>query len=146
MTTKKVAFYILNDDASPKRRTLYTCSIIEKAYKNNRRVYVHTTTPEESANFDTGLWTFSDISFVPHEIYDPNTNQNTPILIGHSHPPLAINDILVNTTSSVLPFYPQFNHIIEVISNDEDLKALARKRFKSYQNDGYNVEVFNIMR
>jgi DNA polymerase-3 subunit chi len=140
----KVAFYILNNESSLKGRDLYTCRIIEKAYSNNHKIYVHTSNTEETQNFDTQLWTFGDISFVPHEIYNQASNLESPVLIGHNEPPKESNDILVNLTSEIVPSYQQFNHLIEVIPNDDNLKALARKRFQIYQKEGYPVEVFNV--
>ncbi|HBC71929.1 MAG TPA: DNA polymerase III subunit chi [Coxiellaceae bacterium] len=139
----KAAFYILKEP-SLKERALYACRIIEKAYTNNHKIYIHTTNLEEAQNFDTQLWTFSDISFVPHEIYNPNSNTDAPILIGYSMGPIGQNDILVNLTPEIVPFYQQFNHLIEVVPNDENLKTLARKRFAVYQKQGYQTEVFNI--
>jgi len=139
----KAAFYILKE-SSLKERALYTCRIIEKAYNSNHKIYIHTANLEEAQNFDTQLWTFSDISFVPHEIYDQNSSTDTSILIGYNKAPAEQNDILVNLTSEIIPFYQQFNHLIEVIPNDENLKVLARKRFNIYQKQGYQTEVFNV--
>ena len=139
----KAAFYILKEP-SLKERALYTCRIIEKAYNSNHKIYIHTANLEEAQNFDTQLWTFSDISFVPHEIYDQNSSTDTSILIGYNKAPAEQNDILVNLTSEIIPFYQQFNHLIEVIPNDENLKVLARKRFNIYQKQGYQTEVFNV--
>jgi len=139
----KIAFYILNNDSSLKGQYIYTCRIIEKAYTNNRKIYIHAPNQEEAQNFDTQLWTFSDISFIPHEIYDHNSNPSAPILIGFGDNPPESKDILINLTKEIIPFYQQFNHLIEVIPNDEQLKTLARKRYQIYQKDGYQIETFN---
>ncbi len=140
----KIAFYILNNETSLKGRALYTCRIVEKAYTNNHKIYIHTANLDETQNFDTQLWTFSDISFVPHEIYNQETKQNTPILIGHQTIPNGFNDILVNLTTEIITSYQQVNHLIEVIPNDPKLKALGRKRFQTYQKNGHPIEVFNV--
>jgi DNA polymerase III subunit chi len=140
----KAAFYILNSESSSKGRALYTCRIIEKAFNNNHKIYIHAGDLEEAENFDTQLWTFSDTSFIPHEIYPPILSKDTPILIGHGDAPTGQNDILINLTPEVVPFYQKFNHLIEVIPNDDDLKALARKRFQIYKKAGYEPEVFNV--
>ena len=142
---QKAAFYILNNDPSPKGRILYACRIIAKAYNNNHQIYVHTNSLDEAQNFDTQLWTFNDISFIPHEIYTPNSNLDIPILIGYGDNfPARTNNILVNFTHEIAPFYRQFGHIIEIIPNEENLKATARQRFQIYQKDGYTTEVFNV--
>ncbi|MBU0744393.1 MAG: DNA polymerase III subunit chi [Gammaproteobacteria bacterium] len=140
----KAVFYILSNDSSPKGRYLYTCRIIEKAFNNNHKIYIHTANLEETQTFDIQLWTFGDISFVPHEIHPPSLDQDTPILIGHESPPSSQNDILINLTPEIAPFYKQFKHLIEVIPNEDSLKALARKRFQIYKKAGYSTEVFNV--
>lgn len=142
--TSKISFYILNNEFSLKGRILYTCRIIEKAYNNNHKIYVHTANLEETQSLDTQLWTFSDISFIPHEVFNQDTNSDSQILIGYHEPPKGSNDILINLTSEIVPSYQQFNHLIEVILNDDNLKALGRRRFQIYQKEGYPIEVFNV--
>ncbi|MDR1057540.1 MAG: DNA polymerase III subunit chi [Coxiellaceae bacterium] len=141
----KIAFYILNNDSSLKGRALYTCRIIEKAYFNNHKIYIHTSNQEEAQNFDLQLWTFSDISFIPHEIYSLNSNLDVPITIGYGEEITPEQkDILVNLTSEVVHSYQHFNHLIEVIPNDDQLKTLARQRFQIYQKAGCPIEVFKV--
>lgn len=141
----KISFYILNNETTLKGRALYTCRIIEKAYSNHHKIYVFTNNLKEAQDFDAQLWTFSDISFVPHEVYNQDTNLECPILIGYQEePPHGLNDILVNLTDKIIPFYQQINHLIEVIPNDEHLKTLGRKRFQNYQKEGYPIEIFNV--
>ena len=143
---KKATFYILESKNSPKEQAIYTCRIIEKAFNNGFRIYIHTDTPDDAQNFDAQLWTFGDISFVPHELYPPQVDQDVPVLISHNNaiPTEFSQDTLVNLTPSILPFYQQFSRFIESIPNDENLKAEARKRFKAYKDTGYETEDFNI--
>jgi DNA polymerase-3 subunit chi len=139
----KAAFYILAEPAL-KARDLYTCRIIEKAYLAGHKVYVHVTDLEEAQNFDTQLWTFRDVSFVPHEIYNQNPESDAPVLVGYNTAPNEKKDILINLTAETPSFYQQFNHIIEVIPNDDKLKKSARKKYKAYQEQDYQMETFNI--
>ena len=141
--SQKAVFYIL-PQPTLKARDLYTCRIIEKAYANDHKIYVHLTTLEEAQNFDIQLWTFRDISFIPHEIYKQNLKSEVPVLIGHNAPPPEKKDILINLTSETPSFYQQFNHIIAVIPNDDALKISARKQYQTYQTQGYKMETFNI--
>jgi DNA polymerase-3 subunit chi len=139
----KAAFYIL-DESTLKARDLYACRIIDKAYSNGHNIYVHTTNLEEAQNFDIQLWTFRDISFIPHEISNQNSESETPILIGYNMTPTGTRDILINLTPEIPPFYQQFSHIIEIIPNDNNLKTSARQRYQTYQQQGYQMETFNI--
>jgi DNA polymerase-3 subunit chi len=128
----KVSFYILNE-STKKTCALYTCRIIEKIYNVGNSAYIYTST-KEAQNFDTQLWTFRDISFIPHEIYDQNQNINSPIVIGCSNQiPKKKYDFLVNLTSDLVSFYKHFIHIIEVVP-----------KYKIYQKDNAKIETFNI--
>ena len=139
----RAAFYILTD-TTLKARDLYTCRIIEKAFMSGHKIYVHTANQTDAQNFDTQLWTFRDISFVPHEIYQQDSNPDVPVLIGHNTTPPETRDILVNLTAETPSFYQQFQHIIAVIPNDDSLKKAARKQYQAYQKQGYEMEAFNI--
>lgn len=132
-TQIKVAFYIL-PDANLKTRDLYACRLVEKAYNTNRSVYILTTDATAAQNFDTQLWTYKDISFIPHAIYNTNPNSEAPVLIGYNAFPVNHNDVLINLTPEVPKFYTQFKHIIELIPNEENNKAAGRKRYQFYQN------------
>ena len=140
----KATFYILKTISSPKETALYICRIIEKAYNNGLKIYIYTTSQNEAENFDKQLWTFKDISFITHEIYTKDNNTDIQILIGCTEPPDIQDDILINLTSEVPPFHKQFDRIIEVVSNDENLKASGRSRFQSYKNMGYKMDLFEV--
>jgi len=141
----KAAFYILAE-ATLKARDLYACRIIEKAYSSGKMIYVHTASAIEAQNFDTQLWTFRDISFVPHEIYNQGLSSDAPVLIGYSATvvPTGEKDILINLAPEIPSFYQQFNHIIEIVPDDDNLKVAARKKYQIYQNSGCQMETFNI--
>lgn len=141
--TSKASFYILND-TTPKARDLYTCQLIEKAYVSGKTVYVNLDNLKEAENFNTQLWTFRDISFVPHEIYNQNPNSKASVLIGYDIIPSDKKDILINLTVAIPEFCQQFNHVIEIVPNDNELKVAARKRYQAYQKLGYQMETFNI--
>ena len=140
----KAVFYILTD-STLKGRDLYACRVIEKAYSSGKTIYVNVDTLEEAQNFDTQLWTFRDISFVPHEIYSLDSHSYAPVLIGYDNNILnEKRDILINISSEIPLFYKQFGHIIEVIPNDDNFKSAARKRYQTYQCSAYQMESFNI--
>lgn len=144
MDTKiKVVFYILNSEGL-KSRDLFACRVIEKAYNNNHKIFVEVTTQTEAQEFYNQLWTFRDISFIPHEIYNLNPESNAPVLIGFNALPTNHKYLLINLTQDVPKFYDQYKHIIEIIPNDPELKALGRKRYLFYQSKGCELETHNM--
>ena len=140
----QIVFYILKTISTPKETALYACRIIEKVYSNGHKIYIYTSGQNETDSFDKQLWTFRDISFVPHEVYNANQETKSNILVGHIEPPNTQNDILVNLTAEIVSFHDKFSRVIEVIPNDDSLKAFGRKRFQEYKKLAYNPEVFEI--
>lgn len=146
---KKAAFYLL---AAPlaKMRDLYVCRLVEKAYQNELKVYVYANSLVETQTIDTQLWTFRDISFVPHKIYTANDSSSSlPLhlpstLIGCIDPPSGYNEVLINLTSTVPTFFADFSHIIEVVPNDENLRQIAREHREQYKESGYETVIHEI--
>lgn len=136
----KAVFYILKSEEL-KARNLYACRLIDKAYQNAKSVYVYVASPEEAESFNTQLWTFHDISFVPHEIYKPEIK--APVVIGWEEPQ-ANFDVLLNLTLNVPTFFTAFNHIIEVIPNISEIKAKGREKYKYYQGQKIKLETHEV--
>ena len=89
---QKASFYII-DKPDLKARDLFACKLIEKAYNSKCKIYINASSIEEMQNIDTQLWTFRDISFIPHEIFN-NKNSNCQILIGYNAiPPIEHKDV-----------------------------------------------------
>jgi len=137
---QKAVFYILKSEEL-KARSLYACRLVDKAYQSERRIYVYVASQEEAESFNTQLWTFSDISFVPHEIHKPEIN--APVVIGWEEPPAGF-DVLLNLTLNVPTFFAAFNHIIEVIPNISEVKAKGREKYKYYQGQKMKLETHEI--
>ena len=116
----------------------------EKAYLNKRQVYIHTNSLEEAEELDVQLWTFRDISFVPHLIHNTNPDVPVPVLIGYGDAPENLQDILVNLALEVPHFHTQFQHIIEVVPNDEAQKKASRAKYKYYKKQDYQIETHEI--
>jgi|GEM_PF-216866 len=145
----KAAFYIL-PDKEPRTRDLYVCRITAKAYNNKLTVYIYTDNTETNETINTLLWTFNDISFVPHKIYNNGGESteltaeasSTPVLIGNVEPPASHRDVLINITDITSPtpnFTTNFSHIIEIIPNEETLHQTAKTRYTQYQQQNYAI-------
>ena len=75
----RVDFYILPEGTGTDR---FACTMAKKAWSAGNRVHIHTQSEENARSMDDLLWTFRDISFIPHEIYDGSVNEETPVTIG----------------------------------------------------------------
>jgi DNA polymerase-3 subunit chi len=144
--TKKATFYLL-DKPDLRSRDLLVCKIIDKAYNNKNKIYVHAQTDEEAHNINTQLWTFKDISFIPHEIFSLGQSLDqmaSPVLIGCVKPPQEQSDVLLNLAYEIPLFYNEFAHIIEVVFNDAEVKKKSRQHYKYYQDNGFSVQTHKI--
>ena len=139
----KIDFYLLADAGQNARETM-ACKLIEKIYRLNHKVYVHTDSQEDASRLDNLLWTLKADNFVPHEILSSNNQPQTTILIGHQEKAPEIDDVLVNLGHSVPLFFSQFNRVAEIIDADETNKSQGRTRFKFYKDRGYAMDTHNL--
>lgn len=134
----KVDFYLLENPAIS-AVMMTACKLCEKAYGQQKTVYIYTKTPKEADILDKLLWTYNDISFLPHGINLPQT----PLLITHEETPENIiathhlnnYDILLNLTLKTPHFFSQFQRIIEIISGDPIDRQAARERYRFYRDN-----------
>ena len=132
----RIDFYVLRNQ-SPNGHLRLACRIVGKAYRLGHQVYLKTKNQDEARVLDDLLWTFSQSSFVPHELDYHTSNRNSPVLIGEE-PASENSDIVVSLTNEPLSDFAEFPRIAEVVGcNDED-KISARNRFRYYRE--YGVE------
>lgn len=137
----RVDFY-LSDDDGPRAAPVLACRLAEKAWKLGHKVYLHTGGPTEAQKIDELLWTFRDVSFVPHAL--AGTDDTLSVQVGHGEPPAGFEDTLVNLAAEVPPFFSKFERVAEVVGGDEDGKKLGRARFKFYRDRGYELETHEV--
>lgn len=135
----EIIFYLLpenNMDACLRS----ICQLVAKYYHPEKKIYLRTSTPTMSQQLDDLLWTFHDISFLPHQILANNLQTTSaPILLSDKLPSNAEGDVLFNLSDEIPSFYARFKQVIEIIVNDEKLKAAGRIRYKYYKEHGCNI-------
>lgn len=141
----KIDFYILSSDGPHVKETV-ACKLIDKVYNLKHRVYVHTASPQDAKQLDERLWIFRQDSFLPHEIHEPGQQTKSPIVIGyHNEPPPAGDDeVLVNLSTVVPPFFSQFERLTEFVEADDTARLEARQRFKFYKDRGYELTTHDL--
>lgn len=139
----KIDFYILSTGHA-KMHLQLACRLIEKAYKNQHRVYVHTENQMDAHELDEMLWTYREDSFIPHNLYGEGPEPAPPIQIGFDLKPEKHRDILINLSVQIPSFFQQFNRILEVVPNETDLQASARERFRQYRSKGFEINTHKL--
>jgi DNA polymerase-3 subunit chi len=139
----KIDFYIL-PDADANTRLLFACRLIEKAYKQRHRIYVHTEDKAEAHKLDEMMWTYRDDSFLPHNLYGEGPEPAPPIQIGINATPEKHRDILINLSQQVPAFYPQFMRVLELIVNETAAQEAGRERYRVYRAQGFEINTHKL--
>lgn len=143
MSPIRVDFYLLSDN-QPQAHWLVACRLLEKAYLKGHRIYVRCANKQDAELLDELLWTFKDDSFIPHNLQGEGPEPPPPIHIGYSQEPRGFNDILLNMSASIPPFYSKFKRVIELVINDEVEKEQSRLRYKEYRTQRCELFTHNI--
>ena len=133
--TERVDFYVLQSTA-PRERRIFACRLTEKAYLKDLRVIILCATAEEAKAIDELLWTFSDRSFVPHQLCDGEHAMEVrdPVRLTAALEGMGSADLLVNLSDRLPPDLGHFARIAEIIDADPERRRLGRERFKAYRD------------
>ena len=131
----RIDFYIINAN-NDLGKLQFVCKLLEKAYKQKHRVFVNCLDQSNTHQLDELLWTFNDISFIPHNIIGEGPEPAPPIQLGHGAIPNQHKDMLVNLTDKLIEKPIQFRRVAEIVLNDEQAKENARERYKQYRELG----------
>ncbi|MCP3869128.1 MAG: DNA polymerase III subunit chi [Gammaproteobacteria bacterium] len=139
----RIDFYVLGEGASGNRFNL-SCRLVEKAWSNGRRVYLHTNSVSESRHLDGLLWTYREGSFLPHGLMGDADPRLNPILIGHSGDAGDEHDVLINLANRVPEFFSRFERLIEPLDSDSQVRMAGRDRYRFYRDRGYPLNSHDI--
>ncbi len=140
----RVDFYLLNDRKSGNREQ-FSCRLAEKAFRLGHRIFLHTDQTDTARRLDEMLWTFRDISFVPHALAENSgDSERAPVLLGSGQEPEGEFDLLINLDHEVPVFFSRFERVAELVGPDEDSRAKARERYRFYRDRGYPMETHEL--
>ncbi len=134
MPNPTVDFYLLN---SIIQEDVYrfVCRLVDKAYLLQKKIYIQVNSDEEGQRLDELLWTFRDISFIPHGYLRINTVIDPLLSVNiATNKPKELNaDIFFNLSNEVPTYFPEFSRIIEVVSEEKKSKNQSRHKYKFYK-------------
>lgn len=122
-------------------RLAYVCRLLRKAAGSGVRVMV-TGSGQTLQQLDTALWGLSATDFVTHSYAEAQGN-----LASRSSVVLAVEmplegptpPVLLNLADQVPGGFERFARVIEVVSNDDADRNLARERWKHYTRRGIAI-------
>lgn len=133
-----VDFYVLAENS---KKETFACALVQKVWRKGNHVFINTASAVAAKAFDDMLWSFNDISFVPHALVTEDASEPEPILIGYgqqtddylgTHTP-----IVLNLDDQIPPVFNKIPRILEIVGDDKAEQQKARKRYRDYQNQGH---------
>ena len=113
------------------------CTIAAKALERGMRLLVLTADEAQSDRLDRLLWTFAQLSFLPHVRANHPLATQTPVIVDHAFDPLPHDEVLLNLTDATPPVFSRFQRLVEIVSLDPDDLQRARGRWRFYSERGY---------
>jgi len=110
------------------------CTIAAKALERGMRLLVLTA---DEAQSDRLLWTFAQLSFLPHVRANHPLAAQTPVIVDHAFDPLPHDEVLLNLTDATPQVFSRFQRLVEIVSLDPDDRQRARGRWRFYSERGY---------
>ena len=135
-------FYIVPEAAIPYR---FVCQLAEKVRKEGYDIYVHAASREAAATIDDLMWTFRDISFLPHASIDSaDAVEDSPVIIGWEGEQPRQRQVLINLSGSMPERADGYERIIEIVPSAPAERDQARLRYKDYRARGLEMHSHNI--
>jgi DNA polymerase III subunit chi len=163
--TERVDFYVLKSSTAQQRWT-FACRLTEKAYLRDLKVVLLGDTLAEVEAIDALLWTFSERSFVPHDIHRgrpsaPGAASSAAAAARSAVAPaspasaaavqltqdldsVGSADLLVNVSTRLPGKLDRFARVAEIIDADDERRRLGRERFKAYRELKLAVETHQL--
>ena len=136
-----IEFHLLATDEE-KQQWLHCCSLAQDHFRQGKAVHIAVNDEHHAAKLSEALWTFCETSFLPNSAI--NTQSDAPISIGWGEMEPKHEHTLINLTSSVPVYMAKFTLLIEVVPNNDGLKAKSRERYTHYRDRGYPLQHKNI--
>lgn len=114
------------------------CRLAAKAVRQGLKVMIYAPDAAMAERLDKLLWTFSPIDFIPHCCAEDKLASVTPVVIGGQATTVP-HDVLLNLDVEHPPFFSRFQRLIEVTGIAPEDTHAARKRYRFYQDRGYEI-------
>ncbi len=129
-----IDFYFNADD-----RLQVACRLAGKAYSQKKKLLIFATANETARRIDNLLWTWQQLSFIPHCLAGDPLALHTPILITTESADPPECDVLLNLAEDCPPFFERYERLLEIVGQDDEGRSQGRSRFKFYKERGYAI-------
>ncbi len=138
----KIFFYHGMHDRLP-----YATRLIAGAWAQKKAITVYAPDPSLAQQLDQMLWAQNSTGFIPHCMGDSPLVAETPILIARNEGELersTQDQRLLNLSNELPPGFARFESLVEVVSQEDDIRNSGRERVRFYRERGYDVQFKDI--
>ncbi|MHC1725437.1 MAG: DNA polymerase III subunit chi [Syntrophobacteraceae bacterium] len=112
-------FYFVETTVAEQRELL--CRLTERFYTEKHKVQILVDSTPDAQLLDGLLWAFSQGSFIPHAIWNPESELPVePVLISIGERQFAGFDVVLCDSSASLEFMAKFETAVHFILRDDD--------------------------
>nr|WP_086937690.1 DNA polymerase III subunit chi [Thaumasiovibrio occultus] len=131
-------FMLLEEGQTPAK---VACDIAADYYQQGQRVYILTEEMTQAEVIDNLLWQRDSEAFVPHNLLGEGPRGGAPVEIGwqyrrHS----GHRSVLINLANNAANFAVAFAQVVDFVPYEENLKLIARERYKQYRQAGIQLQ------
>ncbi|RXK33192.1 DNA polymerase III subunit chi [Arsenophonus endosymbiont of Bemisia tabaci Asia II 3] len=140
---KKATFYLiaqLSSQAELESHEWLACQLAAENWRMGKRVLIACEDQIQAEKLDEILWQREPYQFVPHNLAGEGPRYGAPVeLCWLTKRGNSARDILINLQSTFANFATAFHEVIDFVPIDENLKQLARERYKTYRSMGFHL-------
>jgi DNA polymerase III subunit chi len=129
-----VRFYELISPKFQADPLLLVAKLAEKAFETQASCSILVRDDAQAEDLDDKLWSYSDDSFLPHQIAGQEDDDECPILIITPAFDAPLRDVTINLRNENVAKFG--TRLLEIISMDENEKQAARLRYKAFVAKG----------
>lgn len=115
------------------------------------RVFAYSTQAPRLESFDQALWTIDDIAFVPHEPLGERATPGLRVYLvnaqswGLLRETIGPGDWLLNLDDDCPPSIEGIDRVLEIVTEDDLDRELARTRWRHYQQLGAELHAHKLI-
>lgn len=120
----------------------HACRLLRKAVSGRGARVVVVADAATLDAVDLSLWTFSPVEFIAHcrVTGEAHTVARSPVVLSEGiATPLPHQQVLVNLGAELPAGFERFERLIDIVSNDDDDRLAARRRWRHYADRGYTI-------
>ncbi|MHC8441217.1 MAG: DNA polymerase III subunit chi [Candidatus Eutrophobiaceae bacterium] len=143
---QRADFYI--PPASERSFLDFACKLSDRIRRTGLRLHLHAANEEQAHSLDQLLWSFSPLSFMPHQLLQAKQTPEERMTIGfHANAIPDHSEAIINLAASLPDALFFFSRIAELIFQEDDcLKQAAREHWKQYKTRGIEVHNHDLTR